>query len=809
MKVWKLLEERGIVDWIRLREVHSDEEGPYLSGMFGVPKAGRFCASGAVVLRVIMNLRPVNRILQVIKGDISELPNAAAWTQLVVDGDEIVEISQADMAAAFYLFALPQRWKKFFGFNAKYTSAELQKAGDEIWVPCCKVLPMGWASSVGLMRMASRQMILRLGSGHGEELRKGKQTPKWFTDSLRQEGERCWWQVYLDNYMAGSIEKKDNKGKKSESMHAEAVGAWSENGVVSAKDKHVIAATTATELGVRIDSDAGLIGAGPERILKLIAVTVILLGHRAPRAKWVQIVLGRWIFILQYRRPAMAVLSQSWRYIQAGQDRRRWWPAVRRELCTLLCLVPLLQSDMKQHFSSQVTCSDASEYGGAIAVSEVLTPAGCSLLGRLSSNLAEPEEASLLVISIFNGIGGGFRGYDLAGVLPHALISIEIDKAAQRVCRKAWPRAIEIKDVKEVTKAMIKQWANLFPRVTHVHLLAGFPCVHLSAVRANRMNLAGAGSNLFWDLKRIIDEVEEIFGSFAEVEFMVENVLSMDTDARAEISRVLGVEPIAMCPSDVLPYNRPRLAWVSKEIRNTAGTWMEQCKGYVRLWMSADAVPDESWIDPGWERCSSDECLPTFMKAIARSKPPEKPAGLNRCSEQAIARWQSDRFKFPPYQYEQKCLLRNSQGDLRYPNSGEREKLMGFGADHTLFALSAGKAKADMEAYEDKRLSLVGDSFSMLSFGWIISQLCSPWQTPMSPQQILDRLGLAPGSSLAAGMKAPMQRGLCYGITSAVPPFPAQLVAQLSRHVDHTGADVCLAAGAPFGVEIQHPHKLT
>ena len=45
LKVWKLLEERGIIDWLPLSDVYCDSEGPFLSGLFGVPKAGRFCAS--------------------------------------------------------------------------------------------------------------------------------------------------------------------------------------------------------------------------------------------------------------------------------------------------------------------------------------------------------------------------------------------------------------------------------------------------------------------------------------------------------------------------------------------------------------------------------------------------------------------------------------------------------------------------------------------------------------------------------------------------------------------------------------------
>ena len=39
--IWHLLHEREIVEWIKLDAVYSDGGGPYLSGMFGVPKAGR------------------------------------------------------------------------------------------------------------------------------------------------------------------------------------------------------------------------------------------------------------------------------------------------------------------------------------------------------------------------------------------------------------------------------------------------------------------------------------------------------------------------------------------------------------------------------------------------------------------------------------------------------------------------------------------------------------------------------------------------------------------------------------------------
>ena len=38
LKVWKLLEERGIIEWVNVKDVHQDNGGPFLSGCSGCPR---------------------------------------------------------------------------------------------------------------------------------------------------------------------------------------------------------------------------------------------------------------------------------------------------------------------------------------------------------------------------------------------------------------------------------------------------------------------------------------------------------------------------------------------------------------------------------------------------------------------------------------------------------------------------------------------------------------------------------------------------------------------------------------------------
>ena len=646
--VWKLLEERGIITWLPIGKVHQDHGGPYLSGLFGVPKSGRFTEEGLPLLRVIMNLKPVNRALSIIQGDIAELPSAGKWLQLVLEDGDCLSISQADMSSAFYLFALPECWWPFLCFNAKFGGSALGRPGSGTFVPCCKVRPMGWSSSVGLMQMASRELMARANTLGCDELRNQLRSPPWFVDPLLRDSSKQFWQVYLDNFMTAELSPLGQPSGGSRQLHGEAVGSWTQHGVLCAEEKHVLAAPAAIELGVELNGVAGLVGCGPECIHKLLVATILLLGERQPKAKWVQVILGRWIFALQYRRPAMAVLSRCWNFLKKDQDKRRWWPVVQAELSTLIALVPLLHTYLRCSFNEEVTVSDASGWGGAVGVSQSLSSAGHDLCSRLSEPAFEPVDAQLLVISAFNGIGGAFRGYDLAGIRPAGLITIECDKAARRVTRKAWPHAEEISDILLVDQAMVAGWANRYPRVVEVPIVGGFPCVHLSSARAGRRNLKGEGSRLFWNLVKLIEWTRAAFQDFAEVTFLVENVRSMDVSARDEISRVLGVEPFALCPSDFLPYNRPRLAWCSGTIEETVGADLLPQSGHSVVLMHGTPPASESWLSPGWEICRPGTAFATFMKAIRRRQPPPTPAGLSRCDSDTLARWVSDEYRFPP-----------------------------------------------------------------------------------------------------------------------------------------------------------------
>ena len=473
----------------------------------------------------------------------------------------------------------------------------------------------------------------------------------------------------------------------------------------------------------------------------------------------------------------------------------------------LLCLGPILQTDMRSDYDDVVTCSDASEQGGAAAMSRQVSWSGRTLVNSLRDPTSGAIECPIIVVSAFNGIGGAFRIYDVLGVKPMARISIEIHKDANRTTRCAWPGVEELHDINGITLDEVRRWANLWPRALELHFWAGFPCVHLSRVRAFRQNLQGDGSRLFWKLLEVLDWIQQVFTPHAEVKFCIENVASMDEDARREISYYVDVQPIKLDPADTLPFSRPRLAWCSQDLYAMDELVLVPEADYVRAYVTEGEVADHQWIRPGWHWPGGKDGtlkFPTFMKSIKRRSPPPFPAGLNKTGPEAQQRWKDDHFRFPPYQYNEKYLLYNSAAEPRVLDSSERELLLGMGPGHTATCRSASSAKTSWEDYEDSRRSLCGDGFAISSFAIMGAVLCSNFLPRMKPSTIINRLGLAPGSSAHPRVLVPMSRWLAYGDNSEDPVAADQLVRCLGLKVNHTGSDVRVLTGEPMNKRGQH-----
>lgn len=102
----------------------------------------------------------------------------------------------------------------------------------------------------------------------------------------------------------------------------------------------------------------------------------------------------------------------------------------------------------------------------------------------------------ITVGSLFAGVGGFDLGMERAGMRP--AWQVEIDPHARAVLARHWPEARQLEDVRKVG-------AHNLERVDVI--VGGFPCQDLS-IAGNRAGLAGGRSGLFYEMRRIIDELK-------------------------------------------------------------------------------------------------------------------------------------------------------------------------------------------------------------------------------------------------------------------------------------------------------------
>ncbi len=779
-----------------------------LNGLFGVPKPAKL-DDGSPILRLIMNLVPTNSILRQFKGAVKNLPSITSWMSICMDEDHELRIWQSDMSNAFYLFKIPDPWMYFLAFNLIFPGKTVGAIYDEPVALACRVLPMGWLSSVAVMQEISERILIARQLDPLSQIIRNRPIPHWLVGILDEArvGSRPWWHVYLDNFAAGQLVAPHDQVVHGNTLHDLAEKAWQEAGVVSSEKKRKIAEISCNELGAFIDGDNQFIGGSAERLVKLIQATLYVLAQPLISKKLVQVVAGRWIHVMQFRRPTMSFFEHTWSFIGGKKLQQGIHLKVRFEFLACIMAACFMHTHLGAKVSDRMTASDASSVGGAVGVAASLTQAGNSYVEASHSNLRQSPDIPVLVISLFGGIGGSFRVYDLLGLRPRGLVHFDTHAPANRVVSKRWPHAEVFHDVRTFNRETIRDLLSRYLGIEEIHLWGGFPCVDLSSVNALGRGLDGDQSGLFFELIRIRDLIAAEIGDRIRLKTVVENVASMPQPERARISTILGTKPYHLDCSDAVPMRRPRLAWISERLDNIMDDiWVVDEGEWWRVYAESPYPTMEQWIEPGysWPGGHEGAILPTAMKAIKRERPPYKPAGIERCSQSTLERYAADQFRFPPYQYSEQFIFYSPQGKWRTVSAEEKELLLGYGWKHTAMCMNANTIKSSKQRYDDERQSLLGDSFSMYSFIIPGVALCQRFMPRIKYQMLTGRMGLAPGFRCSIRRSIPLQRGFAYGFEQ-IPP--TRCMSDLNRllltRTNHTGSDIRIASG-----EILNPKSI-
>lgn len=652
------------------------------------------------------------------------------------------------------------------------------------------------------MQEVSERILWNAGFSEHSQIRRGFAVPEVLTRCAHQSvaEDRAFWQVYLDNYMGGQKRLVGEDPLICKTQHDNAETAWKKVGIISSQKKKVECAVEIEELGALIHGQQGYLGGSNKRFCKLIQATCWVLSRKVLDRKQVQVIARRWVHVLQFRRPGMGFLDKVCAFVSSkhgGADRSLH---VKRELFMVMLAIPLLHTTLGAGVDTSFWCSDASETGGATAVSESLTEQGKDFLmsARLSSRTL--GTAPILVIGLFSGIGGTFRIYDILDIIPRASIAVDIHKPANRIVSRRWPGVKILRDVREISREVVQEWALDFHTVSEVHLWAGFPRRDLSSARAGRTNLEGRDSGLFFEFIRIWQLLTEEFGD-VQIKTAAENVASMDELASEEISSWMGVRPYHLDSLDAVPMRRPRLCWTSEQVDGCLdGVHCTEERRWCRVTAKAPYPHLGQWLEEGceWPGESQVEGFPTCMRAVAKTSPPKFPAGLDRANTDCQDRWAASGYIYTPYQFRDEFLIWR-QGKWRLIDSEERGLLMGYGFGHCQLAWSASQIKQSRRNFELEKCSLIGDAFSIHSFVVIGAAISREFLPRIHYQHLANRLGLAPGFRVSLRLQAPIARKLVYGCQNFVHAAPNLTVQELNKfflgRANFTGSDVRVTSG--------------
>ena len=415
--------------------------------------------------RVIIDARQCNRLFK--DSPHVALPGPSHLVQMHVPKGAIMFMSKSDLSNFYHHLGVPEWLQPYFALPP-LTSAELASLGlssDNGAYPMCLTVPMGWLLAVYVAQCVHQHIIYSRNVVRPEHSLLCLRSPSVTNDSVLHG-------IVIDDFFIFSL----NLELAQATIDA-ALEAYRAAGLVVKMSKVVMPTSSPVKvIGFDIDGTHSTITLPAKSQSSLVQSTVAVLRSKTVTGSTLAHVIGRWTWVMMLRRSTLAVLQQCYRFIRVAQGRRfNLWPSVRRELCMLLSLLPLLHARLDVPYFHRVIASDASELGGGV-VSTSLTPQLHSDIWPLCSTRHHAVQQSKLNASRIRSLG--LDPIDTASLQPDLLASAATSKfdyfysvvEASRwrtIVSVPWSGAEHINALELRAALLAVHWALRYPSAMH------------------------------------------------------------------------------------------------------------------------------------------------------------------------------------------------------------------------------------------------------------------------------------------------------------------------------------------------------
>jgi len=355
-------------------------------GFTAAPKAvnGVFAVGKDVETdRIIVDAQPANR--RFVDSPHVALPGPSHLVQLCVPRAPLARgcrrwrrmyVGKTDLSNFYHHLGVPE-WMQPYLALPPLSPAELAACGlpPGAAYPMCLTMPMGFSHAVFLAQSAHEHVVYSSGALQREHSLLCLASPVVSEDCALHG-------IVIDDFFLFSL-SLELANRTVERVLA----AYRAAGFVVKQSKVVMPTSAPVKvIGFDIDGEQATIRLPAQSQLSLVRSTLAVLRVGTVTGALLSHLVGRWTWVMMLRRSTLSVLQHAYRYCRVAQHRRfTLWPSVRRELCMLLSLLPLLEAHLDAPFFHRAIASDASELAGGV-VATTLTPQLATDLWPLCSN---------------------------------------------------------------------------------------------------------------------------------------------------------------------------------------------------------------------------------------------------------------------------------------------------------------------------------------------------------------------------------------------------------------------------------------